>query len=264
MALSYIAKLGRAKEHLVELEAAIDAYCGSHPYTVRKRIEGKKKTPRFRLEFTEIPADTDIPVIAADAINNLRFCLDHLMCALVPPKERGKVMFPIFFQGVWEAIIPGENQERIKQRMRWASVVKTLPDGAVAILKELQPSESAREAVQPNWFLLLNTWSNRDRHERLPVMVGGLDNAIGFPRFADGTETSGNWGDSPGVMKDGTDLVVPDGTVEVEIKGVPVVTIERGFKNRYVRIPEFLSDAAGQIETILFPALEPFVRADAT
>ena len=48
-----------------------------------QRIEHKKRR-RWRIEFTADARDTLNPVIAADVINNLRFSLDHLMCALVP------------------------------------------------------------------------------------------------------------------------------------------------------------------------------------
>src|SRR4051812_18022417 len=119
---SFVAKIARAKEHLIELEGVVDAFGESRPYTVRQRINGKGKV--WRLEFTADPANTDIPVVAADVIYNLRSGLDHLMGSLVPRKRRSSVMFPIMWEGVWEPAVPGENADRIKQRERWQSCVK--------------------------------------------------------------------------------------------------------------------------------------------
>jgi hypothetical protein len=142
---SYVAKLSRAEKHLIELEGEIDSYTSIDPYAVSEGVEGTRQRRVRRLAFTEDPASTEIPIIAADAIYNLRSCLDHLMSSLVAPRDRRKTMFPIFFQGVWESPVPGEQRRRAKERARWASDIKTLPDDAVAILKRLQPPDGARE-----------------------------------------------------------------------------------------------------------------------
>src|SRR4051794_33023831 len=113
---SYVAKVTRAKQHLIDLEAEIERYALRKPYTVRERIEGKKKRKVRRLAFTEDPANTDIPIIAADVIYNLRSGLDHLMASLAPSARRSSVMFPVFWQGVWDAPIEGENEQRLKDR----------------------------------------------------------------------------------------------------------------------------------------------------
>lgn len=55
---------------------------------MRERIQDKKKTNTRTLVFTSDPANTDIPIILADAIYNLRAALDHLiMSPLVPSKQ---------------------------------------------------------------------------------------------------------------------------------------------------------------------------------
>src|SRR5215211_1509042 len=104
---SFITKVARAKKHLVDLKTAVDGFAATHPYTVAETVESKRSRKRRRLQFTATPANTDIPVIAADAIHNLRSSLDHLMSAMVANKDRGSVMFPIYFQGAWDAIVPG-------------------------------------------------------------------------------------------------------------------------------------------------------------
>jgi hypothetical protein len=264
--LSCIAKLARAKEHLIDLDEAVQRFVNSHPYTVSQRVEGKKQRRRWRVEFTASPADTDIPVIAADAVNNLRFALDHLMCALVPPKERGKVTFPIFFQGVWDAIVPGENQQRIKERMRWASDVKSLPDDAVTILKRCQAPLPAPDGPQITMLRQISGWSNRDRHERLPILTTGIkDIKVTVTREDGGIETADinpkGGGDS---FPDGAELPIPDYAVDVQITGVALVAIRGRDDKSYSSIPSRLVLIAETIEKGVFPALAPFVRSDAT
>lgn len=56
----------------------------------------------------------------------------------MPKKQRGSAHFPIFFQGVWEDASGEENEQRAKERGRWRSDTKALPEPALAILRSLQ------------------------------------------------------------------------------------------------------------------------------
>ena len=78
---SYVAKLSRAEKHLIDLETEIDRYPSTEPYTVEEGVEGKRERKVHRLAFTAEPANTDIPMTAADVLYNLRSCLDGLKCA---------------------------------------------------------------------------------------------------------------------------------------------------------------------------------------
>jgi hypothetical protein len=260
---SHIAKIARAKEHLVDLEREIAKFADAHPYTAGKRVEGKKQKAVWRLEFTASPANTPIPIIAADVIYNLRSSLDHLMSAMVEKGDRGSAMFPIFFQGVWEAIVPGENQQRIKDRMRWASCVKTLPDEAVAVLKGLQPPDRATDNPQTAYLSFVNRLSNRDRHEKLPVVSAGLRKMRTRIERRNGVVVDVEGPPPPGAFQDQTVLGVPQDTVNVEIAGVPVIAVKGRRKLGYIEIPLHLVEATGYIEEEVFPPLARFVRADA-
>jgi len=259
---SYLAKLARAKEHLVDLQAAVNDYANTHPYTVSERIEGKNERKVYRLAFTDSPADTDIPIIAADVIYNLRSSLDHLMSALVAPKDRGSAMFPIFFEGVWEAIVPGENQQRIKERMRWASDIKTLPDEAVAILKELQPADTAADDPRTSLLRLVNRLSNRDRHEKLPVLASGLSRLRIEVTMPDGEVLEGVGIRSPdAALQDEAEIQnIPDDAVKVEVQGVPLVAIQGKLKGRYIEIPLYLVQALVYFREHVIAPLSPYVR----
>lgn len=264
---SYIAKVGRAKQHLIELEAAIDRYTNTKPYTVRKRIEGKKKAKVWRLAFTSDPADTDIPIIAADVIYNLRSSLDHLMSALVVKKDRSSAIFPIYFQGVWETPPPGEDEQRKKLRARWASDTKSVRGEALAFLKRAQPPDDGGRDVEEAYLLrVLNRWSNRDRHEKLPVVAPGLAGMMAKITRGDGTIQTGlgmPQGERP-FFKDHARLAqVPKDAVNVEVAGVPAIAIGVGGTERHLEIPEHLQFTIQMVENEIIPKLSPHVQPDA-
>jgi hypothetical protein len=259
---SYVAKVSRAKKHLIDLNWAVDRYASAYPYTVRKCVEGKKKRTVYRLTLKSDPSNTEIPIIAADAIYNLRSSLDHLMSALVASKDRGSAMFPIFFEGVWEAIIPGENQQRVKERMRWASSVKTLPNEAVAVLKTLQPPDGGGNDPGNVLLRTVNSLSNRDRHEKLPVVAAGLSQLHVQVTRTDGSSTTVAADHRPyGALQNDAELHgIPEDAVDVQIAGTALVAIQGREKSRYIEIPQGLITAAAFIEAKVFPALVPFVR----
>jgi hypothetical protein len=247
---SYVAKLSRAEKHLIELEEAIDEYAASRPYAVRKGIEGKKKKVVHRLVFRKLAENTDIPIIAADVVYNLRSGLDHLMSALVANKERSSVIFPVMFQGVWEPGVPGEDAQRAKLRARWASDTKSLKAGTLTVIKALQPPDDAGDGTLADRMYLLNTLSNRDRHEKLPVIATGLDKPKLFVKAPDGRELEGFPlpDRASDFAHDNARLNVPEDSVEVKIEGTPLVVVRVGQKDtegreRYVRLPDFLREA---------------------
>jgi hypothetical protein len=264
---SYVAKLSRAEKHLTELEAEIDRYASTEPYAVGEGVEGKSERKVHRLAVTADPADTDIPIIAAEVLYNLRCCLDHLMNVLLAPKDRGKALFPIFFEGVWESPVQGESKKRARKRACWASDIKTLPDDAVTVLKRLQPPAGAGEDREANLLRFLKRLSNRDRREKLPVLVAGLNEMVLRWKLADGTTQAG-FGvlESPSdFFKRNAPIHVPDDAVDVEIKGTPVVVIRAGKdkrgRERQLEIPKHLQLAVRLIEENIIPSLSPYVHA---
>src|ERR1700677_1062563 len=111
---SWVQKGARAEKHLVELKEAMNAYRARHPSAVHTSAAGKKKRNIHRLVFHQVPANTQIPIIAADVLHNLRSALDHLTCALVPSAGRRSVYFPVLWMGVWEPPVAGEKKQRVE------------------------------------------------------------------------------------------------------------------------------------------------------
>lgn len=265
---SYLEKVARAEKHLVDLKEAIDAYTLSHPYSVRESIEGKKEKNLRRIVFLPEPANTEIPIIAADVVYNLRSSLDHLMACLVANKDKTSVMFPIFFQGVWEAIVPGENAQRTKERMRWASCVKTLDAEVVAILKRLQPRENlASDGTEVMPLATINGLSNRDRHEKLPIAAAGLDNLYLRWTEPDGTtqHAKGVLNEDSGFFQNDAVLTeVPQHAVDVQVNGTPLIVVRVGEdkerRDRHLHMPGFFNDLAAALKREVIEPLIPYVQ----
>jgi len=257
---SYVAKVSRAKKHLIDLQAAIDSYAAGHPYTVADLIEGKRKVHRLR--FTASPANTEISVIAADVIYNLRSALDHLMSSLVPSNQRNSAMFPIYFQGVWEPHIAGENPERVKTRDRWASDTKGLSEPVLAILKDLQPADGCWEQEGVDLLQWLGRLSNRDRHEKLPIIAFGLREPIAIRyTLRDGTKQK-KWGTGQVAAFESDAKIegLPEGAMDVEVEGTPVVSIRIRKPEGHFHLPDHLWDILGRVERGAIARLAPLVR----
>jgi hypothetical protein len=269
---SYLTKLRTAKEDLVRLEEEIERYVMRNPYRVVERAEGKRKPKVRRLEITADPANTDIPRIAGDIIYNLRSAPDHLMSALVPRKQRSSVMFPIYFEGVWKDASEEENEQREKERGRWCSDTKALPEPVLAILRALQPPDTDdKPADETHVLQTINRLANADDHTRPPVAALGLSDCMVKWTLPDGTVQHGTGharrderGRLDTFIEDGAELKeIPRDATDVEVAGVPVVALYVASQGRYAPIPELLAHAAGLIEKRVITPLIPFVEPDA-
>jgi hypothetical protein len=265
---SFSAKVNRAKKHLVDLEVEINRYGACKPYAVSTRIEGKKKEKIHRLDIKSSPANTDIPIIAADAIYNLQSSLEHLMASLVPKNMRNKVTFPIYFQGVWESPLPGENKERTRERKQWASDTSVIHHQAVTFLKSLQPPDNGGNVDEFNLLAIIKGLSNRDRHEKLPVIASGLRGMAVEWRRSDGNIERGLLPntDVNAFFGDKTKIPLPNGAMDVKVEGAPVIEIRIPKAQRsvqpFMEIPDRLSMMARLIEKQIIPTLAPYSRSD--
>lgn len=268
---SFVAKLDRAEKHIADLNEAIERYGGTHedaasrPYTVRARVEGKKKGKVHRLHFTRHPTNTDIPLIAADAIYNLRSSLEHLAASMAPSKDRDSVTFPIFWRGVWDPFVEGENKQRRKDRQRWQTIERALPEDAVAYLKRLQPPDDGGKETHA--LRILNRFSNADRHTKLPVVAAGLEAMAMTWRMPNGSDVVTVAKANPkGFVENEAELKdCPKGAVNVDCIGTPVVMI-RGEQVRRLYpvnypLPLTLSDTLKFIREKVVSELHPYVRA---
>ena len=255
---SYLKKLTRAEKHLADLKVEIDRYLSRHPYEVVTTVTRREKA--HRLEFTSFPENTDIGIIAADVVYNLRSGLDHLAAALVPRSYRSHVMFPIFWRGVWEDAVQGEGEQRARDRERWNTSTRKMKSGAVECLKTMQPREVGDYDRIVNFLSVLNRLSNTDRHKEFPLMVTALKRAVVSWRDANGLLTTGHdpATDDPdaGVNNHSEIRGVPDDATEVKILGAPVIVVRVSQPKGEFVLDEMLGAA---IPTIREHAIAPLV-----
>lgn len=267
---SYITKVRRAKEDLVNLQAEIDRYIARKPYTVAERCESKRKPKVRRLKIIASPANTDIPAIAGGIIYELRSALDHLMTALIPNEQRSrKAMFPIYFQGVWEPKDPRDDEQRCKERGRWRSDTKLLSEPVLTILKSLQPPDIGGKPTDESDILeTINQLANADDHTKPPIAATGLSDCIIKWTLPDGTVQYGTGhaqrdrlGRLDTFIEDDAELKdIPYRAMNVEIEGVPLVAIKIASQERYAPIPLRLAYAASFIEKRAIMPLIPYVQ----
>jgi hypothetical protein len=259
---SYDLKMDRAEKHLIDLERDLGTYLKSHPYGVREGPESKRKPKVRRLDFTAQP-DPILSTVLGDFLYNVRSALDHVQGALVPRKRRNHVMFPIFWQGVWEPGIKGEDRERTKQRERWQTYVRGVAPEALAILKANQPPDVGPHELNTQGLAMLNRLRNADAHGDLPVVATMLTDPIRITyRAPDGLvyqNESADLGWGEGISDDTELKGIPFSAVDVKIDGTPhviirVAQVQGGY--RIAALREILLDDTRR----LIELLRPFVR----
>jgi len=258
---SYIQKGLRAEKHLNDLRVAIEKWSATKPFEVR--TTGKGANLRHDLHFTSSPPPT-IEMIAADFVYNIHSGLGHMMAALVPPKRRYSVYFPIYFQGVWDEPVPGEPAIRRKQRARWRSDTQFVAPEAIEILKSVQPDEHASRDRDPeiSSLLLIHRIANRDKHTRLPVIVNAVrDETATFTTPSGERVTVPRDPTAPAaqVSGDGSNLHLPPGVTDVVLSGTPLVAIRIPSPKAEVEmLPSFERTLAVYNERVVH-ALLPYV-----
>jgi hypothetical protein len=258
---SYLTKTRQAKEDLERLQVEIDVFAARKPYTVVERAEGKRKPKVRRLSITASPRNTNIPAITGGIVYSLRSGLDHLMSALMPTEQAArKSMFPVFFQGVWEPDVPGEDEQRRKDRSRWRSDTHGLSDEVLAVLKWAQPLDmDIREGSELHSLVLVNQLANLDDHTKPPVVVTGLENCLITWDTQDGTPGAGfaageldARGRRDRFIQNNTEIKnIPYRAVNVQIEGTPLVAVHIASQDRYAPLPGALDHAAKAVEELI-------------
>jgi hypothetical protein len=111
-------KIERAKKHADDLETEIERFGDSEPYEIETQGDVKNGPGCYRIKGTPKPLPDDLPLIAGDAVHNLRSALDHFACGAVA-KVTGNTAFPI-----WRATpTPTRNEWRgeVKGKLKGAS-----------------------------------------------------------------------------------------------------------------------------------------------
>jgi hypothetical protein len=144
------AKIGRAVKHIGDLEAAVLAFLYGHPYEIS--LDYNDQTGQYEwslVKAAEIP--TSIPIIAGDAIHNLRSVLDHLVWQLILTQGQkprpGVTGFPI------TETLEEYRTPKIRRKIEGVGPI------AEATIDALQPYKGGNDAL---WRL--HCLNNIDKH----------------------------------------------------------------------------------------------------
>jgi hypothetical protein len=258
-------KLDRAEQHLKEFDAAAATFAVRHPYVVERVVQPKRQRHiwLYRLRFTEQP-DPMMAVVLGDVIENMRSCLDHIRCGLVPRRRRNKLLyFPAESVDPWERTGRKFVVRDPKVRSRYLSAVEGMAVQAKAIVEEMQPYQVGPKERHVHPLAVLNSLNNADKHRRLIVLALGLDEAVST------TKVRGDIINQtvPGFAVDGSEVAKfgfpgrPEPTeseVEVTVSGTPRIAVDVGLRNKYPEASQMLWHILAELRSTVGD-LEPFV-----
>ena len=111
---------------------------------------------------------------------------------------------------------------------------------------------------------LINRLSNKDRHQRLPVITWGLGDVRSSVVLKGSGQIVPTKIAGPGPahrgFKNNASIPIPDGVVYVKLRGTPVVLIRIGEERSNFRIPGVFWEMLNWLRTEAFPRLEPYSR----
>jgi hypothetical protein len=186
--------------------------------------------------------------------------LDHLAVALVPSNRRSKASFPMLDKDIWLRAGRRYDSRDRQGRRAFRTAVQGMNDDAVALIKALQPYNLQQN---PHYHPLgiISRLDNADKHRQLiltaaEIREASLSVTVDRQRVPESLLF--------GVVRNGTVIAEfsapPDAEVDLKISGTVSVAMNVGATDPYPEAIEALRYCFG-IGTMVFPALEPFVRA---
>jgi hypothetical protein len=172
-------KIGRAEEHIHELEGEVRAYFDTHPQEFLGSRQGENQLVAAHVGAVPPPR---LSAIVGDCLSNLRASLDLTFWTLAletGPKDpdRERIFFPIFSNELkFQAALPG--------------FARYVSAEAADVIERVQPFRTRNAALA-----VLRTLSNKDRHGFLALTVRARTTSdkhpIAFVAFEDTTLTIG-------------------------------------------------------------------------
>lgn len=254
MTSSWRLKLARAEEHLRNLADEIGIPIGRNPCPVHESLNADGE-----YEYAiEVPGAVSqrVPIMVGELLFNIRSALDHLTCALIPTKDKGRAQFPIFDVNPLEVDESTGKYAHPWARGAWNLQTKGVPCPARAVMAMLQPFYQAREARKPaehNSLSILRRLQDADKHREL---------LYASPTLFETTLHVNNEqlvGIVPG-LKDGAKVFAFPHQVDVQVEGVVRVPIGIGDNFGYA-YPLVFDTILDNIANNVLPGLEPFLPA---
>ena len=156
-------KFERGIEHVHTLRREAKTFQDANAY--EPLVERKVRTPQeieYRVSAQQNLAVPDHwPVLAGEAIYNLRSALDHAVYALIR-KNRGQSQYPIF-------------TDRREFQVKGRPMIKGLSETVRTLIEEGQPYNRLEQYPAFDPLAILNSFSNRDKHRQLATVAAVSD-----------------------------------------------------------------------------------------
>src|SRR6266571_3990435 len=112
-------KVGRAKQHIDELEAAIVAFHSTGPYKVVTVDDPQTGKRIAKIGKEPAPIPDEVPLLLGDAVHAIRSSLDHFAYNAIPNLTQDTA-FPVCRRGVptatyWKSLVGGKVKGASKQ-----------------------------------------------------------------------------------------------------------------------------------------------------
>ena len=161
---SALRKFARGVQQVQRLRSEVEAFEGGNAYTFRMDVESRTtNSVTYRCVATERePPSDEWPLLAGEAIQNLRSSLDHVIWASAePPSSQNQ--FPICTD-------PDSFAKAAKKKLR------RVPEPVRTVVEKWQPYRRSSDAPAHAMLEQLRVLSNRDKHRMLTAFVA----AVGF------------------------------------------------------------------------------------
>lgn len=154
-------KLGRGIEHVRQLRDETVAFENREAYVLRTEME--QRSPQ-EVEYRCLVVERERPpghwpLLAGDAVQNLRASLDHAVHAL---SRSSRSQFPIF-------------TNRCEFQVRGRPMLNRVPGAVRTLIERAQPYETFPDAPTVAPLAVLALLANRDKHRMLATVAANTD-----------------------------------------------------------------------------------------
>ena len=138
--------LARAKHHIEDFKARVETFALSEPYAFVREVEQEGEGERYKIRLVHA-MPSELPAVFADAVHNLRACLDQAAY-----RASG---------GQWFSDFPfGKNRADMEDRAKRKS--KDIPPKVLQVMFALQPYEGGNHSL---WAV--HVFDNVGKHRRV-------------------------------------------------------------------------------------------------
>lgn len=196
------AKLARSQEHIQTIKDEVVPWTDRHPYSILQECNADSTRYSLILRVNELPPFQRWSLIIADAFNNLRTALDHLVFTVAmheatpnPPVHEERLQFPI-----------ADTRKRFDGMVNDGNYLGAISDPIKTAIEAAQPYNRPHPDLPP-LLSILRDLTNRDKHRLLQMAFGALaEGNIGFS--GDFPQDGRKWQSvaHSGEIKDGTEV----------------------------------------------------------